>query len=62
MLLVPLHFILFIRFCLLYLDPVISMVWKRALVQVPTRTMTKCHEATGRYTSGDTATDRNPLS
>ena len=58
-LLVPLHSILFIRLCLLYLDRVIStpLVWKkRAPVRVPT--MKKCHEAT----SGDTATDRNPLS
>ena len=65
MLLVPLHFTLFIRFCLLYLDHVISTPLMRKKSPVRVRllpTMRECHEAMERCTSGDTATDRNPRS
>ncbi len=66
MLLAPFHSTLFIRSCLLCLDHAIStpLVWKK---RYPVRIrlllgMKKCHEATGRRASGDTAMDRNPLS
>ena len=65
MLLVPLHFTLFIRFCLPYLDHVIStpLMWKKNPVRIrQLPTMKGCHEVTDRCISGDTAADRNPHS